>query len=153
MNREVLTKHDDQSLRIYTVWVPKQRGLERDVPAATTEVKDPRAAHYWDAPGVLVRGYRETLKLSEDAWDIYLLYGPDARWEEDLPPAPLYWVHQLGSKEEPRLHGPWLDGAAFLERLRRVTTSTRSDAKPAMLAKEFLPRVLRGPRELRHLRD
>src|SRR5687767_12203008 len=110
MNREVLTKHEDPSLRIYTVWVPKSRGLERDVPGATTEVKDPRGAHYWDAPSVLVRGYRETLKLTEDAWDVYLLYGPEAKWEGGLPPPPLYWAHQLGSKEKPRLQGPWLDG-------------------------------------------
>jgi hypothetical protein len=126
MNREVLTKHADPSLRIYTVWVPKSRGLERDVPGATIEVKDPRGTHYWDAPGVLVRGYRETLKLSEDAWDVYLLSAHAANWGGAGPPPPLYWAHQLGSKEEPRLQGPWLDGAAFLERLRRATTSSRS---------------------------
>jgi len=118
MNREVLTRYDDPSLRIYVVWVPKQRGLERDVAAATREVKDPRATHYWDEPSVLVRGYRDTLKVSEDAWDIYLLYGPEAKWEGGLPPKPIYWSHQLGSEDKPRINGPWLDGAAFLEHLR-----------------------------------
>ena len=120
MNREVLTKHDDPSLRLYTVWVPKSRGLERDVPGATIEVKDPRGTHYWDGESVLVRGYRQRLGLSEDAWDIYLLYAPGAKWEEELPPAPAYWAHQLGDKEKPRLNGPWLDGREFLERLRRL---------------------------------
>ena len=129
MNRDVLTRHDDPSLRIYTVWVPKSRGLERDVPSATREVRDPRATHYWDAPGVLVRGFRETLNLSEDAWDVFLLYGPDATWEGERPPAPLYWSHQLGAKEKPRVNGPWLDGAVFLERLRRVTASSRTNTR------------------------
>ena len=120
MNREVLTKYEDPSLRVYMVWVPKLRGLERDVASATREVKDPRAAHYWDAPSVLVRGYREQLQLSEDAWDIFLLYGPDAKWEGERPPEPSYWSHQLGSKDKPRIKGPWLDGAVFLEQLRRL---------------------------------
>lgn len=29
------------------------------------------------------------------AWDVYLFYGPDARWT-DGPPEPVDWVHQLG---------------------------------------------------------
>lgn len=123
MNREVLTKYEDPALRVYMVWVPKLRGLERDVASATREVKDPRAAHYWDAPSVLVRGYREQLQLSEDAWDIFLLYGPDAKWEGERPPEPSYWSHQLGSKDQPRIKGPWLDGAVFLEQLRRLAGS------------------------------
>src|SRR5262245_51380007 len=123
MKRDVLTRHTDPDLRIYMVWVPKQRGLERDVPGATLEIPDARAAHFWDAPGVLVRGYRDTLKLAEEAWDMYLLYGPDAKWEGTLPPEPAYWSHQLGSNEEPRLNGPWLDGGVFLERLRGVESS------------------------------
>jgi hypothetical protein len=118
MKQEVLARHDDPALRIYMVWVPKSRGLERDVPGATLEVMDPRASHFWDAPGALMAGYRETLKLPEDAWDIYVLYGPDAKWEGKLPPAPAYWAHQLGDTEKPRLQGPWLDGAEFLAQLR-----------------------------------
>ena len=118
MKRDVLASVTDPDLRIYMVWVPKQRGMERDVAAATLEVPDPRAAHFWDAPSVLVRGYREKLKLPEDAWDMYLLFGPDAKWEGTLPPEPAYWSHKLGSKEQPRLNGPWLDGVVFLERLR-----------------------------------
>jgi hypothetical protein len=120
MKRDVLTRHTDPNLRIYMVWVPKQRGMERDVPGATLEVPDARAAHFWDASGVLMRGYRETLKLPEDAWDIYLLYGPDAKWEGNLAPVPAYWSHQLGSREAPRLSGPWLEGEEFLGKLRAL---------------------------------
>lgn len=29
------------------------------------------------------------------AWDSYLFYGPDARWDDELP-EPTEWVHQLG---------------------------------------------------------
>ena len=123
MKRDVLASVTDPDLRIYMVWVPKQRGMERDVAGATLEVPDARAAHFWDAPSVLVRGYREKLKLPEDAWDMYLLFGPDAKWEGTLPPEPAYWSHKLGSKEQPRLNGPWLDGGVFLQRLRGVGSS------------------------------
>lgn len=124
MQAQVLSKHSDPDLRVYMVWVPKSRGLERDVPAATALYPEPRALHFWDAPGALLRGYRDRLRLSEDAWDIYLLYGPDAKWTEDTPPEPLYWAHQLGSKEKPRFHGPWLDGAVFLEKVRQAGALT-----------------------------
>jgi hypothetical protein len=122
MHDKVLTQYSDPNLRVYMVWVPKSRGLERDVPAATTQYPEPRALHFWDEPGVLLRGYRDRLNLSEDAWDMYLLYGPDATWADETPPAPLYWAHQLGSKEKPRLNGPWLDAGIFLEKLRQTET-------------------------------
>ncbi|HET7218723.1 MAG TPA: hypothetical protein VFJ02_11785 [Vicinamibacterales bacterium] len=116
----MLTKYSDPDLRVYMVWVPKSRGLERDVPGATIQYPEPRAQHFWDAPGVLLRGYRDRLRLGEDAWDMYFLYGRDAIWTDAMPPEPAYWAHQLGSKEKPRVNGPWLDGAVFLEKLRSV---------------------------------
>lgn len=122
MQREVFSKVQDPDLRVYMVWVPKSRGLERDVASATTQYPEPRARHFWDAPSVLVTGYRDTLQLSEDAWDVFMLYGPDARWEGNRPPKPEYWAHQLGTKEKPRVNGPWLDGAVFLESLRKVAS-------------------------------
>jgi hypothetical protein len=122
----VLAKSDDASLKTYVVWVPLSRGMERDVPKATSEIPDLRASHYWDGDGQLVKGYREVLGFSEPAWDIYLLYGPEAHWEGELPPRPLYWMHQLGSKRRPRQNGPFWDPAVFLEKVRQA-----SNAAPA----------------------
>ncbi len=121
MQQQVLSKVADPSLRVYMVWVPKLRGLERDVPSATRQYPEARAQHFWDAPGVMVTGYRQTLQLPEDAWDVFLLYGPNARWESGAPPVPDYWAHQLGSSSTPRVPGPWLDGRVFLERLLAVS--------------------------------
>jgi len=123
MQREVLSKYPDPDLRVYMVWVPKLRGLERDVASATTQYPDVRAMHFWDAPSVLVRGYRDTLKLPEDAWDVFLLYGPDARWDDARPPVPEYWAHQLGTAAKPRVNGPWLSGREFFERLTSLRAS------------------------------
>ena len=122
MQSAVLSKPDAADARVYMVWVPKLRGLERDVPSATIQIPELRALHYWDRSSVLVSGYRTTLKLPEDAWDVFLLYDRDARWEIDRPPDPAYWAHQLGKKDKPHVPGPWLDGAVFLEKLRSLTT-------------------------------
>lgn len=118
MRSGVLDQLPNEDIRVYVVWVPMFRGRERDVPRATREILDSRASHYWDGDSVLGKGYRETLRLSEDAWDIFLLYGPEARWEGQEPPQPVFWMHQLGSRRRPRVQGPYLDAAVFLERTR-----------------------------------
>ena len=120
MQQGVLAQTDDRRLRAYVTWVPMFRGREADVPKASTEVPDWRAAHFWDGGSVLTRQVRQTLGLNEPAWDIFLLYGPEAKWEGDQPPAPSYWMHQLGSARRPRLNGPFLDAAVFLDKTREL---------------------------------
>lgn len=114
----MLAQEPGDRLEVYAVWVPMVRGMERHVPLAARELPDPRASHYWDGDGQLMAGYEDVLGISEPAWDVFLVYGPEARWDGDLPPAPLYWAHQLGTREQPRVKGPYLDAATFLERTR-----------------------------------
>ena len=111
-------------LRAYVVWVPMSRGMERDVSNATREVPDPRARHYWDAEGQLTARYRDVLGgFDEPVWDTFLLYGKDARWEGARPPAPAYWMHQLGSAKRPRAKGPFWDARVFLQRVQTLAGS------------------------------
>jgi hypothetical protein len=91
---------------------------EKDVPVATRLVPDVRATQYWDGTGVTMRDYRAALGLPEDAWDVYLVYGPDARWDGELPPKPDYWMHQLGPPGDPQIRGPYLDPAVFAAHVR-----------------------------------
>ena len=116
----MLEQEPSGNLKVYSVWVPMFRGMERDVPKATAELPGPRVRHYWDGDSRLVKGYRETLGISEDAWDIFLLYEPGTTWDGDLPPAPAYWMHQLGSASRPRVSGPYLDAATFLRKTREI---------------------------------
>lgn len=105
------------------VWVPKTEGAREDVADAMELVPDVRARHFWDGQGALMAAYTRVLGLGEDAWDIYMVYGPDARWPAGagaLPPAPAYWMHQLGPREAPRVHGPYLDPATFATRVRAL---------------------------------
>jgi hypothetical protein len=100
----------DTRMRGYIVWVPKLDGQESNVPEATHTVADPRASHYWDGNGYLLHAYDRTLDLGQDAWDVYLLYGPGARWDSSDPPEPAYWMNQLGGA-----NGPTLDSQTFAD--------------------------------------
>ena len=51
-------------------------------------------------------GFRETLALNEPGWDLFLLYGTETRWDGDRPPAPEFWMHQLGIATESTREGP-----------------------------------------------
>jgi hypothetical protein len=116
VQRGVFEKVNAPEFRAYVIWVPMFRGHERDVPNATREIPDPRALHYWDGNSSSMRAVRASLGLSEDAWDIFLLYPPGASWNGTNPPAPEFWMHQLGSRAKPRVSGPYLDPAVFLQR-------------------------------------
>ena len=133
----MLAKLPSPDLRAYVVWVPMSRGLERDVPNAIREVPAPRARHYWDGDGQLIASYREVLGgFSEPVWDTFLLYGKDARWDAARPPAPAYWMHQLGSARRPRAAGPFWDVRVFLQKTgdlierQSVDDSPRSHRRP-----------------------
>jgi hypothetical protein len=98
-------KQPDPRLRGFLVWVPETGAEEKDVGVATRIVPDPRVQHYWDGDGLTIRGFQAVLGLPGDAWDVFMIYGPAASWEEELPPKPDYWMHQLQGVEPlaPRL--------------------------------------------------
>jgi hypothetical protein len=103
----------DGDVRSYVAWVPVLRAEEKHVRSATKVVSDPRATHFWDGNGVLLSVFSPVLSISEPAWDIYMIFDRDARWERGSPPPPDFWMHQLGS----RAAGPPLDAAAFAARV------------------------------------
>lgn len=109
----------DPALRSFVVWVPKRSGKEKDVPVATRLMPDDRAAHFWDENGAVMQAYTKVLALPVDAWDIYFLYGPEARWDSDVPPKPHFWMHQLGGLpgEMAALH---LDSRVFADSVRSL---------------------------------
>jgi hypothetical protein len=128
VHRALRQRNPGPDLRLFVVWVPKLRGLEEAVPTATTFVPDPQGRHYWDRRGVIMKQYRDVLQLSEDAWDMFLIFAPDARWEGTRPPAPHYWMHQLGSPRRPRVNGPFLDANVFAERVAALEAERKRPA-------------------------
>lgn len=93
------------------------------ISAEELQSNDARLFHGWDRTRSTGEAFSRMLGLKGTAWDVYLVYGPDAQWEGELPPAPLVWMHQLSRDPgaDPKLH---LD-AAKLERIIRKAIATK----------------------------
>ena len=113
MHDEVLTQIDSKELSVLAVWMPV---LKSDNAAAGKKAEpllpDPRVTHYWDDDNSLGKLYGRSLTLPRGrqlAWDIYFVYAPGVKWD-DQPPPPTEWMHQLGTDER-HLNGGTLRGA------------------------------------------
>lgn len=89
---------EDDRLVTLVVHVPTLGAQEKHVPAAIPLLEGPRVFHYWDGVGKSGVHFGETLATDGIyAWDVWMAYGPQAEWAETVPPAPEFWMHQLGS--------------------------------------------------------
>ncbi len=72
----------------------RKDNLERaDAEAAPFE--DLPVVHVWDPTRQVGNLYSKTLGLQSTAWDFYFLYPPGVTWDEEEPPDPAFWMHQL----------------------------------------------------------
>jgi mercuric reductase len=86
---ELLEPNPDADLRVYSIWFNMYPGdhKSRWNPDLLT---DPRVTHYWDKDKLIGRWMVEQKVVDyprRTLWDSYLLFGPEAAWEET--PAPL----------------------------------------------------------------
>ena len=134
MQTAVLDSISAPDFRAYVVWVPI---LDTDEGAPDEEtrslVPDERAAHFWDAGGALPKLFNGTLRLPAGypAWDVYMIYPPGVRWEDE-PPAPAYWQHQLPGVAT----APPLDGETFAQQVRLIITDEPSGWPPGSSGRE-----------------
>jgi hypothetical protein len=111
----------DARLRGQVIWVGGFWITGRDVGYAGTRIQDPRVAHYWDSRHALTRAYRRTLQTDQDPWDVYLVYGPAARWSGPDPPRPDFWMQMLGVPQ-----APVFNAQEFAARVRGMLERTTS---------------------------
>jgi hypothetical protein len=122
MNRDLLADTRDPRLVTFVVHEPVlgaarlapwiRTTASQDVPAAAALLHNPNVRHYWNGSGEFGRLLSDSVDLEGTggrvyAWDVWLLYGPDATWSGAGPPRPLLLMHQLsalrGSTEFPHL--------------------------------------------------
>jgi hypothetical protein len=103
-----------KTVPLYVLWVPRRGGREKDVPAATRVIADTAAHEYWDGNDLLGMQYKQVLGWRGNAWDVYMVYGPQAQWTGELPPTPNFFMHQTSEK------GPRLDASLFGTRMRQL---------------------------------
>jgi len=102
-----LDKDNSAEIAVYVVWSPQLGAQEKHAGDATELVPDKRARHYWDGDMVIGSQFQELkhpdgtdLSLGSPAWDVWMLFAPDARWEVPGAPEPAWWEHQLGGMPE-----------------------------------------------------
>jgi len=125
VEKNVLEKIPDQNLRAYVVWVPVLRAgpFESAAHSESGRIADRRVTQYLDPGASLAKAYASVIHLPSPvrAWDVYFVFGPDARWPEgqgsDQPPQPTYWMHQLGRAAPPEL---LLDGDRLARSVREL---------------------------------
>jgi hypothetical protein len=146
MNRDLLAGTVDPRIRTFVVhepvlglarvapWLRPAGG--RDVTKAEQLLHNPNIQHYWNPSGAFGRLLSQAVGLKNNegpvyAWDVWLLYGPEAHWEGIDPPRPRLLMHQLGA-----LRGstefPHLDSHAFAQQVRTLLAQLPPTATPAL---------------------
>jgi len=148
MNRDLLQGTDDSRLQTFVVhepvlgvaryapWLRVSGG--KDVPKAAQLVRNPNVQNYWNPSGAFGRLLSQAVGLKNGdrqvyAWDVWLLYGPEAKWVGDNPPRPRLLMHQLGalrgSTEFPRL-----DSHVFAQQVQTLLAELPTSMGTAALA-------------------
>ena len=120
--QKVLKNISDDGLRAYVVWLPMYPGDSQDwANTRSNEFRDQRLTYYWDAGRLTGQRWQKVLGTSRIAWDVYLLYSADARWDNE-PAAPNFWMQQLsGVTNAPRLNEP-----AFEAKVKELLNQVKS---------------------------
>ncbi|MFQ5564376.1 MAG: hypothetical protein ACE5FO_12500 [Parvularculaceae bacterium] len=87
---------NDPRLNTFVVHVPTLGAEEKHVAPAAKLMAGPRIWHFWDPVGTTGRLYSRIFDTETYIWDFWFIYGPDAVWTNETPPAPDFWQHQLG---------------------------------------------------------
>lgn len=109
----------DLRLRAAVVWIAVMPPDKRDMAVSlSAQFTDGRLTYFWDPYRAAGETWQPPLKLKGAAWDVYLLYGASATWNEpDLDPGPpIFWMHQL--KDLPQ--APALDQKKLEQKIRAL---------------------------------
>ncbi len=123
IDEALLAGTDDPRLDTFVVHVPVIGGGEEHIAPAATLAHNDRVRHYWNASGEFGGRLSAVAGLSSGddfvyAWDVWLIYGPDATWEGRDPPKPEVLMHQLPELRS-RSEFPRLDADEFAREVRQ----------------------------------
>lgn len=96
---------------------------DKNVGSAAAKIPDERASHFWDEKGTMKIAYQKLMKMDEPAWDVYYVYGKDAEWTSELPPEPVYWMHQLANLPKERM----LNGDTLAQEMTKLLQENKAE--------------------------
>jgi hypothetical protein len=126
LNGALLGQTRDPRLQTFVVHVPvlHPSAQPKDIPPAAQLLHNANVRHYWNLSGAFGNLLSQSVGLKSGgrevyAWDVWLIYGPEARWGGADPPRPRLLMQQLGalrgSTEFPRL-----DSEVFAQKVRAL---------------------------------
>jgi hypothetical protein len=87
VQNNILQKYPSADLKVYVIWVP-MLAFDARMSIDASVISDSRVEQFWDGDKVAGAWFAEELEgYPGVAWDVYYLYGPDAKW--DSTPEPL----------------------------------------------------------------
>jgi len=91
-----LDRIDDDRLRVYFVWLDINDGDSSSAARrAASKIQDPRATHYWIPDDTLTRLFTGAVGMDGGrAWDVFMLFDPEATWSPIGPPTPTSFMYQ-----------------------------------------------------------
>lgn len=124
VNKDLLARTHDPRLQTFVVHVPVIGATETDVGPSMKLLQNPNVKHYWNASGAFGRELAKAVGLKRGdelvyAWDVWLIYPPEAVWEGTSPPRPRRLVHQLRALQD-SVEFPRLDSEAFAQEVRQL---------------------------------
>jgi len=110
----ILDEYPDKDLVIIVVWVDMYSGDDYASAKRTGRIlSDSRVKHFYDSDLEVGTAFAKAFGASRfeardyPAWDIYMFYSKEIKWEEDIP-LPNDYTHQLG-----RRYTHWADYKHF----------------------------------------
>lgn len=96
---ELFEQVPETSLQGFSIWLQIMDADDAEI-AEVEAARFPleRIEHIWDPERTLGELYAKTLGLKGVAWDVYMLYAPQITWDQEYPPPPTFWMHQLPPK-------------------------------------------------------
>lgn len=89
MRENILDIEKSQELRFYVVWLDQRPTDARDTIDEST-LRDPRVTQYWDGEGITGTYFADAdvagMGYAGFVYDVYYVFGPDARWADKPPP-------------------------------------------------------------------
>lgn len=130
IQKQVLETIPSDRLAVYVAWIPvlnfqDEPTLQKNGLKESSRVSDRRAVHYIDPQGFSGKEYSSILNFPyhSPAWDVYLVFGPEVRWN-DRAPSPTDWMYQGEGFDRARL----LDGRKLAERVQKLLAAAESKA-------------------------
>ena len=95
IDEALLRDNEDPRLNTFVVHVPTLGAKEKDVAPATQFLTGQNVIHYWEDTGIIGSHYQKVLNMGGYCWDTWMVFGPEAHWDKDTPPTPVFWVRHM----------------------------------------------------------